>query len=79
MDNIELAIIGGSGLYSMDELTNIEEIRITTPFGGRKPNPTMNERAPAGNLRQHPGPAGNLGNTSSPNERPIRNADIFHH
>lgn len=32
-DNIELAIIGGSGLYGMDGLTDIEERRVTTPFG----------------------------------------------
>lgn len=32
-DKIELAIIGGSGLYNMAGLTNIEERHITTPFG----------------------------------------------
>jgi 5'-methylthioadenosine phosphorylase len=30
---IPLAIIGGSGLYSIEGLTNIEERRIKTPFG----------------------------------------------
>ncbi len=33
MNEIEIGIIGGSGLYSMAELSEIEEIRLTTPFG----------------------------------------------
>lgn len=33
MANVELAIIGGSGLYNMAALTNITEQRIATPFG----------------------------------------------
>src|SRR6476661_2541699 len=32
-DNIEIGIIGGSGLYQMDELTDREEKQIATPFG----------------------------------------------
>jgi 5'-methylthioadenosine phosphorylase len=32
-DNIEIAVIGGSGLYGMNELANRDEIRITTPYG----------------------------------------------
>src|SRR5215210_4161306 len=31
--NIEIGIIGGSGLYDMLELTDREERRIVTPFG----------------------------------------------
>jgi len=31
--DIELAIIGGSGLYAMPDLTNVEEVDIDTPFG----------------------------------------------
>ncbi len=31
--NIELAVIGGSGLYDMPDLTNVEEVEISTPFG----------------------------------------------
>ena len=30
---ITTGIIGGSGLYQMNELTGVEEIRVTTPFG----------------------------------------------
>ncbi len=33
MSTIELAIIGGSGLYDMDGLADVEEIHINTPFG----------------------------------------------
>lgn len=33
MSNIELAIIGGSGLYHMKDLTQVEEIFVDTPFG----------------------------------------------
>jgi 5'-methylthioadenosine phosphorylase len=32
-NNIEIAVIGGSGVYGMDELTDIEERIMTTPFG----------------------------------------------
>jgi len=30
---IELAVIGGSGLYNMAGLTDVEEIKLSTPFG----------------------------------------------
>ncbi len=33
MAQAKIGIIGGSGLYKMDALTDIEEIRIDTPFG----------------------------------------------
>lgn len=39
MTPIELAVIGGSGLYDMADLTDIEEIDVTTPFG--KPSDTI--------------------------------------
>ena len=29
----QIGIIGGSGLYAMEALTDIEEVRIETPFG----------------------------------------------
>src|SRR6478609_8136989 len=31
--NAEIGIIGGSGLYDMAELTNRQEVSLTTPFG----------------------------------------------
>ncbi len=30
---IRIGVIGGSGLYEMDALTDREEVRVTTPFG----------------------------------------------
>ena len=33
MAQAEIGIIGGSGLYSMPGLTNIEEVTVQTPFG----------------------------------------------
>ena len=33
MEKVSLAIIGGSGLYQMDGLTDIKEINLKTPFG----------------------------------------------
>ncbi len=33
MDSIRIAVIGGSGLYAMDDLTDIEERTLDTPFG----------------------------------------------
>lgn len=33
MSDVELGIIGGSGLYGMAELTDVEERQIDTPFG----------------------------------------------
>ena len=32
-DTIRFGVIGGSGLYGMEALTDIEEIRLETPFG----------------------------------------------
>jgi 5'-methylthioadenosine phosphorylase len=31
--NVEIGIIGGSGVYDMDELTDRDEVTLTTPFG----------------------------------------------
>ncbi len=33
MQNIEIAVIGGSGLYGMPGLRDIEELELTSPFG----------------------------------------------
>ena len=33
MNKIKIGIIGGSGLYQMPELTDIEEVNVETPFG----------------------------------------------
>ena len=31
--DVRIGVIGGSGLYDMDALTDREEVRVTTPFG----------------------------------------------
>ena len=33
MSNISFAVIGGSGLYAMPGLSDIEEVKVSTPFG----------------------------------------------
>ena len=33
METVKIGIIGGSGLYQMPELTDIEEMAVQTPFG----------------------------------------------
>ena len=33
MNDIKIGVIGGSGLYEMETLTNVEEIAVETPFG----------------------------------------------
>jgi 5'-methylthioadenosine phosphorylase len=33
MSNVKIGVIGGSGLYRMEGLTDVEEVAISTPFG----------------------------------------------
>ena len=33
MVEAKIGIIGGSGLYKMEALTEVEELKLTTPFG----------------------------------------------
>ena len=33
LESVQLAVIGGSGLYQMESLTDIQEYLIKTPFG----------------------------------------------
>jgi 5'-methylthioadenosine phosphorylase len=33
MDKVHIGVIGGSGVYHMEALTDIEEVRVSTPFG----------------------------------------------
>lgn len=33
MSTARIGVIGGSGLYAMSELTDVEEVRVSTPFG----------------------------------------------
>ena len=32
LPRVQMGIIGGSGLYQMPELTDVEEVRVETPF-----------------------------------------------
>jgi 5'-methylthioadenosine phosphorylase len=71
--DIELGIIGGSGLYKMDELTDVEEREIETPFG--KPS----DKAIIGSLygrRLAFIPRHGRGHVLTPNEVPYR-ANIY--
>lgn len=70
---IELAVIGGSGLYNMAELTDVEEHHIDTPFG--KPSDAITVGSLHGRriafLPRH-----GRGHPLSPSEVPYR-ANIF--
>ena len=33
MSQAKIGVIGGSGLYQMEALTEVEEVRVSTPFG----------------------------------------------
>ena len=41
MNNVKIGVIGGSGLYKMDGLVDIEEVTISTPFGPPSDNYIM--------------------------------------
>ena len=45
MEIAKIGIIGGSGLYQMPELEDVEEIQIDTPFGS--PELPLVKRSPA--------------------------------
>lgn len=38
MNDVKIGVIGGSGLYKMEGLENIEEVSLTTPFGDPSDN-----------------------------------------
>ena len=38
MSHAKIGVIGGSGLYQMEGLTNIEEVSVETPFGSPSDN-----------------------------------------
>lgn len=48
METVKIGIIGGSGLYKMEELQNIEEVSLDTPFGKPSDNLVI------GTLDDHP-------------------------
>ena len=71
--NVEIGIIGGSGLYDMAELTDREEVTLTTPFGDPS-GPTSSARCAAGEWRSSR--ATGPGTGFSPSELNFR-ANIF--
>ena len=38
MSDVKIGVIGGSGLYKMEDMTDIEEVAISTPFGDPSDN-----------------------------------------
>lgn len=73
MSDIELAVIGGSGLYDMEALQDVEEITVSTPFGAPSDaiiTGTLHGRRLAF-LARH-----GRGHTLTPSEVPYR-ANIF--
>lgn len=73
MSEIELAVIGGSGLYNMSGLSDVETIQIDTPFG--KPSDAIT----VGTLHGHRVaflPRHGRGHVLTPSEVPYR-ANIF--
>jgi 5'-methylthioadenosine phosphorylase len=40
-DRVRAAVIGGSGFYQMEGLTEVEELRIDTPYGAPSDNPVI--------------------------------------
>lgn len=73
MEKVQIGIIGGSGLYQMPELTNIEEVKVDTPFG----NPS--DSFFVGTLEKHRVaflPRHGRGHRLTPTELPFR-ANIY--
>lgn len=70
---IKIGIIGGSGLYQMDALTDVEEISVDTPFGSPSDALIVGkiEGVPVAFLARH-----GRGHTLTPSELPFR-ANIY--
>lgn len=66
---VKIGIIGGSGLYKMGALTDIQEIRVTTPFGDPSDAFIVGkiEETPVVFLARH-----GRGHTLTPSELPFR-------
>ncbi|MCI0714527.1 MAG: S-methyl-5'-thioadenosine phosphorylase [Chloroflexi bacterium] len=68
-ENVRIGIIGGSGLYAMDALSNVSEINVDTPFG--KPSAAITVGSIAGSrvafLARH-----GKGHVLNPTEVPYR-------
>ncbi len=73
MPTARLGVIGGSGLYAMEELANVEEVRVSTPFGDPSDTITvgMLGATPVAFLPRH-----GRGHRLNPSEVPAR-ANIY--
>jgi 5'-methylthioadenosine phosphorylase len=73
LPKVKIGIIGGSGLYQMSELTNVEEVKVDTPFG------SPSDAFIIGNLEGEPVaflPRHGRGHRFTPTEVPFR-ANIY--
>ena len=70
---IKIGVIGGSGLYQMDALTDVQEVNIETPFGSPSDALIVGklEGVPVAFLARH-----GRGHTLTPSELPFR-ANIY--
>ncbi len=73
MVEARVAVIGGSGLYQMDGLTDVQEVRPQTPFGDPSDAIVVGrlEGVPVAFLPRH-----GRGHRLSPSELPVR-ANIY--
>ena len=69
MQRAKIGIIGGSGLYQMEGMTNVETIKISTPFGDPSDEITIGtvEDVPMAFLPRH-----GRGHRISPTALPVR-------
>src|SRR5579884_3989444 len=72
-NEVRIGVLGGSGLYAMDELTEIEERRVSTPFG--EPSDTITIGSLRG-VRVAFLPRHGRGHRLLPSEIPVR-ANIY--
>ncbi len=70
---VKIGVIGGSGLYQMDALTDVEEVSVETPFGSPSDALIVGKLAgvPVAFLARH-----GRGHTLTPSELPFR-ANIY--
>ncbi len=71
--NAEIAVIGGSGLYEMDALTNVEQVDVDTPFGSPSDSIVLGE---LGGVRVAFLPRHGRGHRFNPTHIPVR-ANIY--
>ena len=69
MPQAKIGVIGGSGLYHMEGMTDVEEVAVTTPFGDPSDVITIGkvEGVPMAFLPRH-----GRGHRISPTEIPVR-------